>query len=157
MQNMRLQAGFLKFDNIQGSVSSENHKGWISIKSLTFDYSNYGKNSSESRYKPNQTYVSSLAITRNLDDASLQIMAAVGKSTVSGECYIEFVQDSGYQNKILAYKLLNARINEYHVEIDEYGTNLEKFNISFERIIFKYIPNEQEANQKTPYIYDHIV
>ena len=148
---------FLKFNGIQGNVISEDHKGWIRIKGLSFSITGKKSETYTQRLSKNKSNFSNLTITRNIDNSSPFIMDAVGNGSISDECLIEFIQDSGMQNVSLSYKLMNAKIVDYKAEPDESGNHFESFVITFERILLKHIPNEQEAKQRSPVVYDHIV
>ena len=145
----------MKFRDIEGSSDEDKYKNWIHIDTCSFGISNSYKNKLQDVYqaklKPN---VSSIEITREVDEATSQIIAAVANAEV-GDCEIHFANASANEvNPLVSLTLSDAQITNHGFHLNAKGSSSENLTVTFAKYKFNYTPVSDANKQKAGYLFE---
>jgi type VI secretion system Hcp family effector len=129
---------YLRLDQIQGEVTSENYVGQIELFSFSHGLS----------YPPSTTdgaSVGEINVTKTTDRASAPLIAAALAAEVLGQATITFARtDGALIVPYLVIDLTNARVTSLATSSDG-DRPMEQLSLVSERITWTYKPGTKEA------------
>ena len=130
---------YMKYDGIDGDVTSESHKGWIELNSFQWGvgrgiHQRTGRGADRESSAPS---VSEIVVTKNQDLATTKLL----DEALHGEgkkVQIDFVKtDKGKLETYLLYKLENVMVSGYSISGAGDGRPSESISLNFTKIEYK--------------------
>lgn len=155
MQKTSKLHGFMEFSSIKGISSDDKHKNCFHIESYSFDIHNEIKTPLHN--SDNHANFSSISITRNVDEASSQLMACVTGCEV-GDCKITFSKSLTENiQPLISITLKDAQILSYSTKCSTNGEMLEYISIHYSEFLFDYSPKSDLNKQKPGYSFQYVL
>lgn len=144
LSNYADAAAYIKFDGIDGEVSSRGHDGWIDIISVSHSISRGAESSATARSSGIASF-SDIVITKELDKSSPKLAEAVSSGRMIPMVAFELTSASG---TYLKYELKNVMVTSYSMSGNADDRPMEEISLNFEEIKVTYTEYGQEGKAK---------
>jgi type VI secretion system secreted protein Hcp len=141
---------FVKFGQIKGDATHEDHQNWIAVESLAWgvNRSMSTKTGFGADREASQPSISDVTVTKDMDGSSIYLFKEACTGSEGKDCTIHVVKTSDPGHTVAEYKLTNTLISDYDASSDG-DVPSETVSFNFTKVEFKYISYD-EKGKPTP-------
>lgn len=147
---------YVKFGDIKGSATHQDHKDWLDITSMQWGVGRaistpVGAAANRESSEPS---ISEVTLTKNMDVSSAKLLSEACSGKTGKEVEIDLVTTGDPGNTYAKYKLHDALISGYSVSTGGDRPS-ESLSINFTKITFTYTPYDKDNKAGNPITVDY--
>lgn len=143
---------YVKIGNIQGEATSEDHKDWIIIESMSAPiHRSLPQGAKDMQRVRGETVLGDVVLVRELDKSSTKLAEACANGTFYPEVQIDFCTTvKNKQEPYLTYKLKDVIVSGYNFHGNASGDPqpTEEVSLSFTEIEWNYVVIDHKTGDK---------
>lgn len=142
---------YMKFGDLKGDATHEEHKDWIDIGSFQWGVGRaiMTPSGSTRNRETSEPSVSEITVTKMMEASSPSFFTEAVTGSKGAEVKIDLVSTGNPGRTFATYTLTNALVSGYSVSTGG-DRPQESISISFTKVEFKYIPSKSENTAGNP-------
>ncbi len=132
---------YMKWDGIDGAVTTKEHEKWIELNSFQFGVGRAIGTAARgaATREASEPHISEITISKRLDKASTKLFMDAVAGDLSSTVKFKFTTTT--KDKVdtyLAFELTNCGVSGHSMSADSEGAPVESLSLNFTKIMFTY-------------------